>query len=74
VFVSTTCEAFAVRNITSLFCHAQQQMRVGHFEKQQHDRHAHKRIRDHTLSERNVLEKLLRFSMNKENALSRRGT
>jgi hypothetical protein len=74
VFVSTSCEALAMRKIASPFCHAQRQTRVGHFEKRQHDRHAHKIGCDHTLSERNVLEESLRFSINKENALSRRGT
>ena len=49
-------------------------MRVGHFEKRQHDRHAHKIGCDYTLSERNVLGKLLQFTMNIENVLSRRGT
>jgi len=73
VFVLTWCEALAVDTVASLLCHAQRQMRVGHFEKRQHDRHAHKRSRDYTLSERNALEKLLQFTVNKENALSRSG-
>jgi hypothetical protein len=74
VSVPMSCEALAEDKVASLFRHAQRQMRVGHFEKRQHDLHMHKIGFDYTLSERNVLEKSLQFTMNKENVLSRRGT
>ena len=72
--ISTTSDALLACEIAFLSCQAQRHTRLACFYKQQHDQHAHQVMHDYTLSERNVLEKQLQFTMNKENALSRRGT
>ena len=69
--ISTTSDALLACEIAFLSCQAQRRTRVACFYKQQHDQHAHQVMHDYTLSERDILEKLLGSTVNKENALSR---
>ena len=69
--ISTTSDALLACEIAFLLCHAQRRTRVACFYKQQHDQHAHQVMHDYTLWKREILEKLLKSIVNKENALSR---
>jgi len=69
--ILTTSDALLAREIALPLCRAQRRTRVACFYKQQHDQHAHQVMHDYTLSERDILEKLLGSTVNKENALSR---
>jgi hypothetical protein len=72
--ISTTSDELLPCEIAFLLCYAQRRTRVACFYKQQHDQHAHQVMHDYTLSERDILEKLLRPTVNEENALSRSRT
>ena len=69
--ISTTSDARLACEVALPLCRAQRRTRVACFYKQQHDQDAHQVMHDYTLSERDVLEKLLGTTVNKENALSR---
>ena len=69
--ILTTSDALLARGIALPLCRAQRRTRVACFYKQQHDQHAHQVMHDYTLWKREILEKLLKSIVNKENALSR---
>jgi hypothetical protein len=69
--ISTTSDALLACEITLPLCRAQRRTRVAWFYKQQHDQHAHQVMHDYTLSKRDILEKPLGSTANKENALPR---
>ena len=72
--ISTTSDALLACEIALPLCRAQRPTRVACFYKQQHDQHAHQMMHHYTLSERDILEKPLRSTVNKESALSRSRT
>ena len=69
--ISTTSDARLACEVALPLCRAQRCTRVAGFYKQQHDQHAHQVMHEYTLSERDILEKLLGSTVNKENTLSR---
>ena len=64
--ILTTSDALLARGIALPLCRAQRRTRVACFYKQQHDQLAHQVMHDYTLSERDIMEKLLESTVNIE--------